>query len=116
MGEAENTHEQARRGGAVVWASAPQEHAGQGGPRLHHRRLRRGYPVLDPRLEIVAAALQVAEEGMRPADQTYPGERREPAHRAQPPLQMLVIMLDTLLGRLTSLVRDGGRVAASAGG
>jgi hypothetical protein len=41
------------------------------------------------------------------AEHARPGQRLEPARRAQPPLEVLVITLDALLDAFPDLVRDG---------
>jgi hypothetical protein len=59
--------------------------------------------------EVVEAAAQVAQEGMRPAEHPRPDERFEPAQRAQSPFQVLVVALDALLDPLPpSRAREAG--------
>jgi hypothetical protein len=95
------------QGRAPMQALASQERCCQGRPRLHHRRLRRGYQGRDSSPEIVEAAAQVAQERVRPAERPRPGQRLEAAHRAQSPLQVLVIPLDALLDPFPDLMQDG---------
>src|SRR4051794_27497283 len=86
--------------------SAPQGYAGQGGPGLHLRWLRRMRRGNGPLPQVVEAVAQVAEEGVPPAESPGPGERLEPARWAQPPFEVLVVALDALLDRLARLVQD----------
>jgi hypothetical protein len=60
-----------------------------------------------PPPEIVESALEIAQEGVRPAEHPRPGERLAPAQRTQMPPPVLVVARDALLDRLAGLMRDG---------